>query len=70
MNKNQIYNLKSIQARGLNEIEAKQFMELLDKVQPTEEDTKSFYKEMAEGIPFEGGMGFTEALTGMKISNK
>ena len=54
--------------RGLSEAEADQFLALLDKVKSTEEDLSGFDHEMSEGIPFEGGMGFTEALTGMKIA--
>ena len=66
----QLFNQKNLEARGLSEAEAEQFMQLLDKVKPTEKDLEGFDKEMAEGVPFEGGMGFTEALTGLKISTK
>jgi hypothetical protein len=62
------YNVKALRERGLSADEALAFINLLNKITPTKEDTKGFYTEMDEGIPFEGGMGFTEALTGIKIS--
>ena len=61
-------NFKSLLDRGLTEDEAKQFTTLLEKLTPTQEDIDAFYREMEQGIPFEGGMCFTEALTGLKES--
>jgi len=58
----------SLLDRGLNEAEADQFLNLLAKIKPTEADLEGFDVEMESGIPFEGGMGFTEALTGLKLS--
>lgn len=60
-------DLKALQVRGLTESEAQTFIDLLKKIKPTEEDTTAFDTEMEEGVPFEGGMGFTEALTGLII---
>lgn len=60
---------KAIIDRGLTPDESKIFMGLLDKLKPNETDMKAFEHEMCEGIPFEGGMGFTEALTGLLIAN-
>lgn len=58
-------HIKILMERGLSKKEANRFMELLHVMIPTKEDTDNFYKEMEEAIPFEGGMGFTEALTGL-----
>mgnify|MGYP003344131537 CR=1 FL=1 len=60
--------VESLLDRGLTEDEAKQFTPLLEKLTPTQEDIDAFYREMEQGIPFEGGMCFTEALTGLKES--
>ena len=59
-------DLKSLVDRGLTEAEAEQFYSLLEKVKPTAEDEAAFDHECDEAIPFEGGAGFTEALTGLK----
>ncbi len=59
-------NIMSLIERGLSEEESKTFLDLLNKIKLTDEDINGFYQEMEEGIPFEGGMGFTEALTGLK----
>jgi hypothetical protein len=62
------YNLETLTQRGLTETEANVFLDLLEKIKPTDEDLEGFYTEMENGIPFEGGMGFSEALTGLKES--
>lgn len=62
------FNLESLMRRGLTETEANIFLDLLKKVKLTDEDLEGFYTEMENGIPFEGGMGFSEALTGLKES--
>jgi len=62
------FNLESLTQRGLTETEANIFLDLLKKVKLTDEDLDGFYEEMDSGIPFEGGMGFSEALTGLKES--
>lgn len=62
------YNLETLTQRGLTETEANVFLDLLEKINPTDEDLEGFYTEMENGIPFEGGMGFSEALTGLKES--
>jgi hypothetical protein len=59
-------NFKALLERGLNQKEAEQFMGLLEKITPTNSDIEGFYEEMEQSIPFEGGMGFVEALTGLK----
>lgn len=40
--------IQALMARGLNESEAKQFMELFHKITPTQEDIDAFYVEMDE----------------------
>jgi len=60
--------IESLKLRGLSNEEAETFMSILNKINPTKEDIEGFDIEMGNGIPFEGGMGFTEALTGLKIS--
>lgn len=57
-------------SRGLSETEANQFMALLNKIELTDEDVTDFNFTMNSPIPFEGGMGFTEGLTGMKLANE
>lgn len=54
--------------RGLNKVEAETFINLIDKLAPTNSDIEGFHRELESSIPFEGGMGFTEALTGLKSS--
>lgn len=46
------------------------FIELLDKIKIPEDWVESFYESLEgeDSIPFEGGMGFSEALTGLKES--
>lgn len=39
---------------------------ILTKIDPPIEEIKSFDKECQDSIPFEAGMGFTEALIGLK----
>ena len=60
------YNLKNLINRGLTPEEANTFLELLNKFKPTKDDIEGFEEEMNNAIPFEGGIGFTEALTGLK----
>lgn len=61
--------LLTLTKRGLTDDEAKTFLDLLDKVKLTQEDINAFESEMNEGIPFEGGMSFSEALTALKNDN-
>lgn len=61
--------LLTLRKRGLTDEEAKTFLVLLDKVKLTQEDIDAFESEMNEGIPFEGGMSFSEALTALKNDN-
>jgi hypothetical protein len=63
-------NKQQLKERGLSDEQISQFLSILDVLTPTEEDYEAFDSEMNEGIPFEGGMGFTEALTALKISLK
>lgn len=58
---------KQLTDRGLTPLESEIFIELLEKLKATPEDIEAFYTEMEQVIPFEGGMGFTEALTGLKL---
>ena len=51
--------------RGLNEAEANTLYNLLKKIKLTEGDKAGFNHELEQGIPFEGGMGFSEALTAL-----
>lgn len=62
------YDLETLTQRGLTETEANAFLDLFEKIKPTNEDLEGFYAEMENIIPFEGGMGFSEALTGLKES--
>ena len=50
---------------GLNKEESKVFLSLLDKMKIPKHQYDNFMNEMEEGIPFEGGMCFNEALTGL-----
>ena len=61
--------IQALMERGLSESEANEFIQLLKKITSTDEDVQHFYKEMGEPIPFEGGMFFNEALTGLKLIN-
>jgi hypothetical protein len=40
------YNLETLTQRGLTETEANVFLDLLEKIKPTDEDLKEFYTEM------------------------
>ena len=53
---------------NLVEDEINSFISILNKIKIPEEWIDSFYNEMDNEIPFEGGIGFSEALTGLKIS--
>jgi len=48
--------------------EAELFYTLSCKIKPPKEEIDAFYKEMDNGIPFEGGMGTTEAIVGLTES--
>jgi hypothetical protein len=48
--------------------EAELFYTLSCKIKPPEEEIDAFYKEMENSIPFEGGMGATEAIVGLTES--
>lgn len=50
--------------------EAKLFYTLSCKIKPPKEEIDAFYREMGSdiGIPFEGGMGTTEAIVGLTES--
>ena len=63
-------DIKSLQERNLTLKEAVEFIRLLCKIKPTAEDEESYDTESEEGIPFEGGMGFTEALTALVRANE
>jgi len=67
-----LYNsyMKALQERGLSEDEARIFLNLMVKVKPTQKDEEAYTHECNEAIPFEGGMGFTEALTALSITTK
>lgn len=61
--------IEELTSRGLTNNEATLFHELLKKIILTEEDIQDYETELDHSpIPFEGGMGFIEALTGLKIS--
>ena len=53
---------------NLVEDEINSFISILNKIKISEKWIDSFYNEMDNEIPFEGGIGFSEALTGLKIS--
>ena len=61
-------NMIDLIERGLSDEEAKIFLGLLRKISLTKKDYEDFDSVMENDIPFEGGMSFTEALTGLKIS--
>ena len=61
-------NMIDLIERGLSDEEAKIFLGLLRKISLTKKDYEAFDSVMENDIPFEGGMSFTEALTGLKIS--
>ena len=48
--------------------EAELFYTLSCKIKPPKEEIESFYREMDNGMPFEGGMGTTEAIVGLSES--
>lgn len=48
--------------------EAELFYTLSCKIKPPKEEIDAFYTEMNNGIPFEGGMGTTEAIVGLSES--
>lgn len=52
---------------GLTKEDASIFQTLLDKMTIPIENLNSFRKEMEAGIPFEGGMFFSEALVGLLL---
>lgn len=55
--------------RGLTQVEAKLFYDLLMKIKLPEDDIANFNWIIEnDPIPFEAGMGFSDALTGLKIS--
>ena len=56
-------DLKALEARGLTRTEAIQFYAMIAQIHPTKEDEEGLDKEWEEGLPFEGGMGFTECIT-------
>ena len=53
---------------GLSNDDIELFFKLLNKIIIPEEWIDAFYHTMEDSIPFEGGMGFSEALTGLKES--
>lgn len=48
--------------------EAELFYILSCKIRPPKEEIDAFYTEMDNGIPFEGGIGTTEAIVGLTES--
>lgn len=62
------YDYQSLKQFGLDKKDAELFLSLLNKMIISEEDKKSFYNTMDSEIPFEGGMGFSEALIGLRLS--
>lgn len=48
--------------------EAEIFYILSHKIKPPKEEIEAFYNEMNNDIPFEGGMGTTEAIVGLAES--
>lgn len=48
--------------------EAELFYTLSCKIKPPKEEIEAFYREMDNSIPFEGGMGTTEAIVGLTES--
>jgi hypothetical protein len=48
--------------------EAEIFYSLSCKIKPPIEEIDAFYREMENGIPFEGGIGTTEAIVGLTES--
>ncbi len=48
--------------------EAELFYTLSCKIKPPKEEIEAFYIEMDNSIPFEGGMGTTEAIVGLTES--
>ena len=61
-------NLELLKYLGLNEADSIVFYDLLRELKPPKTDVDAFYKEMEEGVPFEGGMGLGEALVGATLS--
>lgn len=61
--KNKKFYIETLTQRGLSEEEAKQFLQLVSKLKPTEDDLKNREKEFNEGIPYEGGMFLKEVIT-------
>ncbi len=51
---------------GMSSRDITSLFRIVHKFKPPEEQVNSFYKEMEQGIPFEGGMGFLEAMIGLK----
>ena len=62
------HNEKILNLCGLSNNDIELFFKLLDKIIIPEEWIDAFYRTMEDSIPFEGGMGFSEALVGVKES--
>lgn len=63
-----INNRKVLNEMGLTNAETNAFLRLLNKMVLPEKYESSFNIEMEADISFEGGIGFSEALTGMLLS--
>jgi len=64
--------LEFLHKSGLSTEEADTFYNLSKKICPPQNEIDSFYKNMSgeEWVPFEGGMGSTEAIVGLVESFK
>ena len=65
-----LYTKENLKLCGLEDGDIDLFIKLLDKIKIPEDWIESFYQSLEgeDSIPFEGGMGFSEALVGMKES--
>jgi hypothetical protein len=60
------YNLTILKIFGISQEDATIFLDIAEKIKVPEHEQKSFDDEFDEGIPFEGGMMFSEVLTALK----
>ena len=57
---------EQLTSMGLSPYEAREFIKLAKKINPTEKQQEAFGRELNQAIPFEGGMGFSESVVAMK----
>ena len=64
------HQVKKLTKSGLTQLEAEIFIALTNKIKPSQKELESFINEYESDIPFEGGIGFMEAIIGLQNTTK